>query len=122
MWDAWQARAALAALAPTVPTEPVAWACFKNGALQHELVGSELDVDYWIKSDEPEMRDMTKVPLYTSPPQRKPLTAEEIQGLIHATHFDKRYVLHASDKVCLEWYRLGIRNAEAAHGITGESE
>jgi hypothetical protein len=50
--------------------EPVAWACFKNGELQTELVGTEADVDFWCASDEPEMQGMVKGALYTHPPRR----------------------------------------------------
>jgi len=59
--------------------EPVAWACFKNGELQTELVGTEADVDFWCASDEPEMQGMVKGALYTHPPRREWqfLSAEE---------------------------------------------
>lgn len=57
----------------------------------------------------------------TNPP-RAPLTDEWIDGLIERTHFDKRYVKTASDRVCLDWYRMGIRDAERAHGISAEGE
>jgi hypothetical protein len=50
-----------AALEQTVQ-EPVAWACFKNGELQTELVGTEADVDFWCASDEPEMEGMSRAP------------------------------------------------------------
>jgi hypothetical protein len=51
--------------------EPVAWACFKNGELQTELVGTEADVDFWCASDEPEIQGMVKGALYTHPPRRE---------------------------------------------------
>jgi hypothetical protein len=59
--------------------EPVAWACFKNGELQTELVGTEADVDFWCASDEPEMQGMVKGALFTHPPRREWqfLSAEE---------------------------------------------
>jgi hypothetical protein len=62
---------------------PVAWACFKNGELQTELVGTEADVDFWCASDEPEMQGMVKGALYTHPPRRewRGLTEEEIRDL-----------------------------------------
>jgi hypothetical protein len=56
--------------------EPVAWACFKNGELQTELIGTEADVDFWCASDEPEMQGMVKGALYTHPPRRECLHAE----------------------------------------------
>jgi hypothetical protein len=68
-WEGWQARAALEK--PEPEQEPVAWACFKNGELQTELVGTEADVDFWCASDEPEMQGMVKGALYTHPPRRE---------------------------------------------------
>ncbi len=50
---------------------------------------------------------------------RKPLTDEQVFTLIHTKHFDPKYHLLPSDEVCLNWYRLGIRDGEAAHGIKG---
>ena len=47
-----------------------------------------------------------------------PLTDEQINGLIAAKHFREGYKLTASDKVCINWYRLGLRDGERAHGIT----
>jgi hypothetical protein len=58
--------------------EPVAYACFKNGELQTELVGTEADVDFWCSSDEPEMQGMVKGALYTAPPREwQSLTDDE---------------------------------------------
>jgi hypothetical protein len=51
--------------------EPVAWACFKNGELQTELVGTEADVDFWCASDEPEMEGMVKGAIFTTHPRRE---------------------------------------------------
>jgi hypothetical protein len=67
--------------------EPVAWACFKNGELQTELVGTEADVDFWCASDEPEMQGMVKGALYTNPPRRewRSLSEEEIAKCWHDT-------------------------------------
>jgi hypothetical protein len=70
-----------AALEQPEQAEPVAWACFKNGELQTELVGTEADVDFWCASDEPEMQGMVKGALYTHPPRRKPLSNEELDRL-----------------------------------------
>ena len=52
------------------------------------------------------------------PVVREPLTDEQIDGLIAAKHFREGYKLTASDKVCINWYRLGLRDGERAHGIT----
>jgi hypothetical protein len=72
--------------------EPVAWACFKNGELQTELIGTEADVDFWCASDEPEMQGMVQVALYTHPPRRewRGLTEEEIQSVIQLER-EKRF-------------------------------
>lgn len=42
-----------------------------------------------------------------------PLSDAQISKLIHAKNFAIGY----SDLVCLDWYRLGLRDGEAAHGI-----
>ena len=47
-----------------------------------------------------------------------PLTDERIDALIAAKHFREGYELKASDKVCIRWYRIGLREGEQAHGIT----
>jgi hypothetical protein len=52
-----------------------------------------------------------------TPKERKPLTEKQVNALIHAKHFDPTYELRESDEVCLRWYRLGLRDGEAAHGI-----
>ena len=59
-------------------------------------------------------------PLYAhpSPAQREPLSDVEIDALIHSKHFARSYTKHSSDEVLLNWYRLGLRDGEIAHGIT----
>lgn len=52
------------------------------------------------------------------PVVRKPLTDEQVEALITAEHFREGYKLKASDRTCLAWYRLGLRDGERAHGIT----
>ena len=54
------------------------------------------------------------------PPAQRPLTDKQVFTLIHTKHFDPKYRLLPSDEVCLNWYRLGIRDGEAVHGIKGE--
>lgn len=49
---------------------------------------------------------------------REPLSDEQVQAIINTKHFDPKHVLRNSDLVCLSWYRLGLRDGEAAHGIT----
>ena len=73
--------------------EPVAWACFKNGELQTELVGTEADVDFWCSSDEPEMQGMGKGALYTAPPRQwQTLSDEEIYPLYNEPRSDAEMV------------------------------
>ena len=67
----------------------------------------------------------TNIPLYTTPQPAQvqpvvqgPLTDEQIDALIAAKHFREGYELTASVKVCINWYRLGLRDGERAHGIT----
>jgi hypothetical protein len=87
--------------------EPVAWACFKNGELQTELVGTEADVDFWCASDEPEMQGMVKGALYTHPPRR------EWRGLKEWEINDGLDQLPTED-LCNWSFRQGVYFAEAA--------
>lgn len=48
-----------------------------------------------------------------------PLTDEQVEALITTKHFREGYELKASDRTCLAWYRLGVRDGERAHGIKG---
>ena len=52
------------------------------------------------------------------PVVREPLTDEQVDALIATKHFREGYELTASDKVCINWYRLGLRDGERANGIT----
>jgi hypothetical protein len=63
--------------APAAPTvvEPCGWACFKDGVMQTELVGTKADVDFWCASDEPHMQGMVAGPVFATPP-RAALTDE----------------------------------------------
>lgn len=100
---------------PLTLGEPCGWALFKpsiNGRPQH----SEQEV-------------VNKVyRLHTTPPPTQaqagavPLTDTQIDDLIAAKHFRKGYELTASDKVCINWYRLGLRDGERAHGITQKGD
>lgn len=51
-----------------------------------------------------------------------PLSDEQIECQISEKHFDSTYIRHASDEICLNWYRLGVRDGESMHGITGQSK
>ena len=68
--------------------EPVAWACFKNGELQTELIGTEADVDFWCASDELDMEGMVKGALYTHPPRREtePAAFDALVAISLLTH------------------------------------
>ena len=67
--------------------EPVAFGCFRGDVLLDDLVSDEASVDYWCASDEPEMQRLVKRALYTAPPQRKPLTDQEIiEAIKHISH------------------------------------
>ena len=81
--ERWKAISALQAVLAQPEQEPVAWACFKNGQLQTELIGTEADVDFWCASDDAEVQGMVKVALYTHPPRRewRGLTEEEIDEI-----------------------------------------
>ena len=96
-------RAALAQAEPV--QEPVAWGCFKGGELQSELIGTKADADFWVASDEPHMQGMVAGPLYTAPPQRKPLTEEEMRKLWSQYGY--------KSALCMRFARA----IEQAHGI-----
>ena len=85
------------ALAEPEP-EPVAWQ-WKDGTL----------------TNDPDRADGTWTPLYAHPPQRKPLTDEEIELLAvkHAPPIDPAF---AKDDDFIEFARA----VERAHGIGGE--
>jgi hypothetical protein len=84
----YDAKDALKAALEQPVQEPVAWACFKNGELQTELVGTEADVDFWCASDEPEMQGMVKGALYTHPPSREtePAAFDALVAISLLTH------------------------------------
>ena len=95
--------------------EPVAWACFKNGELQTELVGTEADVDFWCASGEPEMQGMVKGALYTHPPRREPVRGPQCNPHPNAPHGFLRNASHTEGRyvcACEYWQPY-----EAAHGI-----
>ena len=56
-------------------------------------------------------------PLFATPQPAKPLTDKQVEDLINSKHFLLKYARTASDEVCLNWYRLGVRDCEIAHGI-----
>lgn len=78
-----------------------------NGAPQQHWEG-------WIARRIVERLDACK------PVARVPLTDGQVDDLIAAKHFHAGYELTASDKVCINWYRLGLRDGEHAHGIGTE--
>jgi hypothetical protein len=95
--------------------EPVAWS--------YELATTMLEHGYdgWTrcitqhKPTVPEGAIRSLTPLYTTPPQRKPLTDAEIFGLYESTSFD--WVQGKSSK----WIEvLFARAIERAHGIGSE--
>jgi len=75
--------------------EPVAWLNPYGGVLQRLNTGLE--------------KSTYTIPLYTTPPQRKPLTDEEIGAILEGVNaYGTRLYTFA-------------RAIEAAHGITGEN-
>ena len=50
------------------------------------------------------------------------LTDEQVDALIATKHFREGYELTASVKVLINWYRLGLRDGERAHGITQQCD
>ena len=108
-----EGRAALEA----VQVEPEPFGCVVNGTFY------SLSQIRWLERHDEKYDKRTLV--YTTPQptvqaesvSAKPLTKKQILELIHAKHVHKDYVLHESDRACLDWYELGLRDGEAAHGI-----
>ena len=120
LWEGWKARATLA---PTVPTEPVAitemqrewnrrYSPRAQQTVQDEPVAwiftpnNELLWPSEVEATNPIEIDSYR-PLYTSPPQRKPLLADEVDKIADSMAGHDRYTFAAA--------------IEAAHGIK-ESE
>ena len=85
--------------------EPVAWVNIDD--LYDLEAGEDGDVPYVVRGNEQPKNMPKAVPLYTTPPQRKPLTDEEIMDALKL-------------KSC-DGYRAIVRAIEAAHGIKGET-
>ena len=90
-----------AALAEPVQ-EPVAW-------MDIDSDGNRLSVRQWSDGNRDE------VPLYTAPPQRKPLSEEEIEK---AYRHIWRNLPDEFDHTTASWIEQGIRYAEQEHGLT----
>jgi hypothetical protein len=83
--------------------EPVAWGVFDHNL--HDMFFTEEDAQEMVrlKGD-----GSTVKPLYTTPPQRKPLSDEQID-------------LHCPNWLSREQCRAWVRQIEAAHGIKGDT-
>lgn len=84
--------------------EPVAWAISYDGktpyAIWSDGDGALLDLEVKRQGG-----TTCKLPLYTSPPARKPLTDEEIRAIVRKVDEEEGHVIHFA------------RAIEAAHGI-----
>lgn len=49
--------------------------------------------------------------------KREPLTKGQIDAILHERHFDPSYQTTRSDRNIIAWWKIGIRDAERAHGI-----
>jgi hypothetical protein len=92
----WALGVALQAIAEAEKQEPVAWMREDEDCT---------DCIVWEQTEE------HTIPLYTHPPQRKPLTDEQIRKANH----------HRVDGAYDYSFKQGVRWAEAAHGIKGET-
>ena len=84
--------------------EPVAWA--ENNGEGNVLWDKESCF-----SDDPDWLD-NPMPLYTTPPQRKPLTDERLDDIYYCVE---------GGATALETWRQQARAIEAAHGIKGNT-
>lgn len=96
---AWFHDFAAAAIEQAERQEPYAWEF--AGTIFHD----KDEVFGWWNSDK-DVSDTPPLALYTAPPQRQPLTDEEIKGVIRAGEYDS-----------MEKFARAI---ERAHGIGGE--
>jgi hypothetical protein len=92
--------------APQSELEPVAWMIHHNVALMPLFHHDKASAMSWGGGD--------PVPLYTSPPQRQPLTDEEIEELERWVEFKET---GKPERIALT---LLVRRVEAAHGIGGD--
>ena len=92
-------RAALAQQA-----EPAAW-------MLTDAQNTRLRFLEWQKETRPYSGEWIKTPLYTSPPQRKPLTEEEIRAL-----YDQHAAYQEEGPEASGWWAY-TRAIEKAHGI-----
>jgi hypothetical protein len=102
--------------AMSVPTEPVAWRTFDGeGGYDYRIFeDNENYRDEYIKRNGEKYASWVE-PLYTSPPQRKPLTDAEIDKITFSEWGGEPFVIFKA-------HRQYARAIEAAHGITGEPE
>jgi hypothetical protein len=87
--------------------EPVAW---------YDSISGWTDFTFYKPHRKPSSPSAKWIPLYTHPPQRKPLTDEEIELLAvkHAPPIDPAFAQHDD---FIEF----VRAVERAHGIGGEA-
>ena len=83
--------------------EPVAW--------MYEVNHAHTCLDLFEPPDDA-YDEGTLYPLYTTPPQRKPLTDEEIVETFCKAPHQTQHVA---------WFAAGVRYAEATHGIKGKA-
>lgn len=76
------------------------------------------DKYHGVKRENMQLRSAAPQPPEAAP-VRKPLTDAEVTALIHEKHFKKGcwQLSLKSTQLNLNWYRLGLRDAEAFHGI-----
>ena len=91
--------------------EPVAWV---------HIQGNYRVPRFWELNDDEIKRGWEQHPLYTTPPQRKPLTDEEITDAVRDAGLDWHYAWTLSDDESSRLTKFA-RAIEAAHGIKGEA-
>ena len=87
--------------------KPVAW--------MYEVNNAHTCLDLFEPPDDA-YDEGTLHPLYTTPPQRKPLTDEEIGSCIDEVNLTSQYGHHH-----FGWHKQFAKAIEAAHGIKGEA-
>ena len=98
--------------------EPVAWCVYCDGQFNLNIfrVKDVADVKKVRLDLEYPNHKRKVVPLYTSPPQRKPLTDEHSGSCIDEVNLTSQYGHHH-----FGWHKQFARAIEAAHNIKGEA-
>lgn len=96
--------------------EPVAWMYEHDGVVHDDANPPIVTTQKWLASA---VDQWTETPLYTAPQVRRPLTDEQAVVLADRKH---RGLPDDFGYTTTDWFLLGVRQAERAHGIGGSND